>query len=431
MIFKNNALNRPDLLIYFDYYYPYRNKDGSINSDFDEWSGKILDLKNKKNIFDILSLAVIIDSLTMHSKIIYVTVPSHSPNSEECGLQQVVKEVIKIHSGHRVDGTKYLKRYKTIDKLSKGGNRSFDVHVNSINIINPELVKNENIMLLDDVYTTGNSINACSEILYKAGARSVQKVVIGKTNRNKLDKHYILRTKSLVYFDGEGGICLNLALNGEMRAEEINKSIISDNKSIQENRSEIKKIPIKNKDQKSKCNNKKEEYPNQNYNNAGYNSEIGTFFCNAQSTKDNDGDIDRQWFTDLGYSEKNRDYVSDGEWGVFWTVQYWNSKYSFALEDQFTDGDVCVKFIIPFRKINYQKEYNEIFEFVSCLNNMLPYNIFLNQDCLIVVAAEYFIDDREYLLEDEKEFTKLHNDIIIYIELLKKNINKIQTKYYY
>jgi predicted amidophosphoribosyltransferase len=79
------------------------------------------------------------------------------------------------------DASGCLVRIKKIAKLAHGGDRSKNVHLESIEVRNPGLIKGRDVLLLDDVAKTGNSLEACAELLIKAGARSVECATIGKT----------------------------------------------------------------------------------------------------------------------------------------------------------------------------------------------------------------------------------------------------------
>jgi len=82
--------------------------------------------------------------------------------------------------GTRVDGSDCLVRTTKIDKLAHGGDRSIEVHLQSIAVALPELIRKRDVLLLDDVMRTGNSLFACRKLLLDAGARSVQCAAIGR-----------------------------------------------------------------------------------------------------------------------------------------------------------------------------------------------------------------------------------------------------------
>jgi ComF family protein len=48
-----------------------------------------------------------------------------------------------------------------------------DTVAEAFRVIHPRLVTGENVLLVDDVFTTGATVSACAEVLIAAGARSV------------------------------------------------------------------------------------------------------------------------------------------------------------------------------------------------------------------------------------------------------------------
>lgn len=88
----------------------------------------------------------------------------------------------RIGTSHRItNATRVLQRVKDIVSGHNGGERSLELHYKSIGYNSPELFKGKDVLLHDDVYTTGSSMQACSNILKYFGARSVSFLVIGKT----------------------------------------------------------------------------------------------------------------------------------------------------------------------------------------------------------------------------------------------------------
>ncbi|MAG44978.1 hypothetical protein CL633_03775 [bacterium] len=53
--------------------------------------------------------------------------------------------------------------------------------IQSFQCIRPDLVKNKNIILIDDVCTTGATLSECRKTLLKSGARNVLSLVLAKT----------------------------------------------------------------------------------------------------------------------------------------------------------------------------------------------------------------------------------------------------------
>ena len=110
------------------------------NGENSEWFAKQLD--------DILA-----NDLTI------LTVPPHTPNKES-GLTTLLKDICKKHN--ILDASSCLRRTKKIDKLASGGPRSIKIHLDSIKLVDPQLLEGrDKILLIDDIKSTGNSLFAC------------------------------------------------------------------------------------------------------------------------------------------------------------------------------------------------------------------------------------------------------------------------------
>lgn len=48
------------------------------------------------------------------------------------------------------------------------------------NVINSQKIQNKNILLIDDIYTTGSTVDECSKVLKQNGAKSVNVLTIAK-----------------------------------------------------------------------------------------------------------------------------------------------------------------------------------------------------------------------------------------------------------
>ena len=158
-------------------YHPYRIF-GEKNPSFDKNSGLILDLKNGKASG--INWAFTLINPFLGENFAITVVPSHDSQKTDSPIKEVARLLIK--SGpNRIDATNCLVRHKTIPKLAHGGSRSINVHLESIQLCNIHLFAGRQILVFDDVQTSGNSLLACSKLLEDAGAFIVRSLSIAKT----------------------------------------------------------------------------------------------------------------------------------------------------------------------------------------------------------------------------------------------------------
>lgn len=178
-------LNLPEIF-YLGVYQPLT---GECEGDFDftEYTSRVLDLKNC-NSSVIENFADCISSNLQDDFDGIVVVPPHASGKDQSGIKILAQEI--ADQKKLIDMTSCLRRHKTIDKLSTGGDRSLETHLQSIKVVIQEVIQGKKLLLLDDVSTTGNSLNACQKLLEYAGANSVKCFVLGKTRRDKEDLEF-------------------------------------------------------------------------------------------------------------------------------------------------------------------------------------------------------------------------------------------------
>lgn len=166
-------------IYYIGDYYPYWLAPGYRNPNFDSFSGKILDVKENQdrgiNYFT-PKLSKIFEGI--HNSFTICIVPSHDPRDQKkSGILTIAK---KLMNENRLDGTMCLRRSKKIDKLATGGNRSISVHLNSITLHDTHLITGNNVIIFDDVTTSGNSMLACKMIIERANPAGVIMFALSK-----------------------------------------------------------------------------------------------------------------------------------------------------------------------------------------------------------------------------------------------------------
>lgn len=177
LVFINESWNNTgEIVVYSNYHKYWLDRERRIkNPLFDVFSGKILDLKEGQvsavRYFYNLLDAEICKDVTM------CVVPSSDSSKLTTGIGMLAEMLAR---NERVDKVYFLRRTKDIDKLSQGGRRDRQVHLQSIATVQEMDISGDIVLLMDDVTTTGNSLYVCKEILLQAGAEHVEMFALGK-----------------------------------------------------------------------------------------------------------------------------------------------------------------------------------------------------------------------------------------------------------
>ena len=94
-------------------------------------------------------------------------------------LPQVIK---RLPQGYNIiDATSCLERVQSIQSAHRGGARSYHLHKMTIQLRNKALIEGKDVLLFDDIVTTGNSMLACCDILRQANPKSIVCFCLGRT----------------------------------------------------------------------------------------------------------------------------------------------------------------------------------------------------------------------------------------------------------
>ncbi|GAX38096.1 phosphoribosyltransferase [Nodularia sp. NIES-3585] len=163
-------------LFYLGFYCP---KDSGY---FNEYSNTILELKDQKEDSINFFLKEIRNFLS-DEDISIATVPSGKSINQSSGIRELAKQLVKSYSKF-TDAVFCLERFE-----DSNGDRTIEKHLKTIKVANSSVIKNKKVILMDDVLTTGTSIQACQKLLLEAGAKEIKVIVLGKTIRNVEDAH--------------------------------------------------------------------------------------------------------------------------------------------------------------------------------------------------------------------------------------------------
>src|SRR5262245_28461997 len=186
MVFLNSEVNDSDDIFSLGIYYPVA--DSRFRTD--SLSKAILNIKYRQDddpdpqpwkqrnkTIALENFRRKLDSM-LSREIAIAVVPSHKPSSNLTGIQELAR---RLAANGRIDATSCLVRHKSIPKQAKGGTRSVERHLQTIRVEHAELIIGREVLLLDDVTTTGKSLEACKQLLLAAGAAAVKCVALGRT----------------------------------------------------------------------------------------------------------------------------------------------------------------------------------------------------------------------------------------------------------
>lgn len=155
------------------WYYPA----GHPKAD-DRFSKMIIFLKRALPFAIAYFTKAIQNSLDRDANYFVVTVPSHDPDFVN-GITKVAKQLCKVDKRF-MDATEAVKRNTWADSFCKTNNRN-EHTLRSTIVINPQIIKNRNILLLDDLSSSGTSLLTVEKMLLEAGAASVTPLAMAQT----------------------------------------------------------------------------------------------------------------------------------------------------------------------------------------------------------------------------------------------------------
>ena len=129
-----------------------------------------------------------LDKLNLKNKTknyIIIPIPLHKNRLKERGFNQseIISKIIseKLNLNIKNNILTRLKETKPQAELKNWEERKENLK-NSFSINNSEEIKNKNIILIDDVYTSGSTINEAVKSLRGAGAKKIITFVVAKVN---------------------------------------------------------------------------------------------------------------------------------------------------------------------------------------------------------------------------------------------------------
>ncbi|MBD2485094.1 ComF family protein [Planktothrix sp. FACHB-1365] len=219
----------PDVF-YLGFYHPryiYYENCYEDNEYFNEYSHTILELKDGK--YDAINFFLKeLKYFLSDEDIAITTVPPHTSANSSSGIRELAKQLVKSYINF-TDAVSCLERFQNSSR-----NRTKDNHLKSIKVANSSVIQDKKVILMDDVLTTGSSIQVCKTLLLEAGAKEVKVIVLGKTIRNVEDAHYFIEQNQDEYIK-ETLDELNLEHNLVMQQYEMETDYLTEEESNEHN----------------------------------------------------------------------------------------------------------------------------------------------------------------------------------------------------
>lgn len=153
---------------------------GVQNTKFDAFSQKILNIKHDKPVDDdiIYFTEQLRNIISDTEKYVICVIPKHTIGTAPSGIRTIAK---RLCNPPIIDGIDVIFRSKETDKKTSGRNRDINLEIESLSVTNDYIIKDQQVLLLDDVSTSGSSLRAGKYILRKAGAKLVAMYALGLT----------------------------------------------------------------------------------------------------------------------------------------------------------------------------------------------------------------------------------------------------------
>ena len=122
---------------------------------------------------------------------IIIPVPIHAKRKKQRGYNQselIAKEIAKLQSKLQYDNKILQKEKNTVPQSSLSKEQRKQNVQNVYKLVNQEKIRNKKIILLDDIYTTGNTVNACAKLLKENGAKEIIVLTIAKDEIKSIEK---------------------------------------------------------------------------------------------------------------------------------------------------------------------------------------------------------------------------------------------------
>lgn len=139
-----------------------------------KYQGQTVSLKTFRNIF------LEISASEFHNPDLIIPVPLHPKKLRQRGFNQSVILARALFDNKLVDHSILERVRNTAPQTGLNGKERRRNLKNAFQITDKKSVNNKKIVLVDDVFTTGTTVNECARILKRAGAKKVMVLTLAR-----------------------------------------------------------------------------------------------------------------------------------------------------------------------------------------------------------------------------------------------------------
>jgi hypothetical protein len=171
-------------------YYPKYDRQ---YKDMDKFSDMILDIKKDEKKLDPQSgeyyyykkainyfTNQLRSILSDTEEYVICVIPTHAVGTAPSGIRTIAK---RLCSPPIIDGTDVLSRAFEIPKKAIGGNRDLQKEIESLIVSDENIIRDRQVLLMDDITTTGTSLKAGKYRMERAGVALIALLALAKTQR--------------------------------------------------------------------------------------------------------------------------------------------------------------------------------------------------------------------------------------------------------
>ncbi len=196
-IFRDPETNKlidsePENIITLGKYYPKYDRQ---YKDMDMFSSMVLDIKKDERELDPQSgeyyyYKKAINYFTMQlrsilsetEEFVICVIPTHAKGRAPSGIRTIAK---RLCSPPIIDGTDVLSRALEIPKKAISGSRDLQKEIESLIMSDENIIRDRQVLLMDDITTTGTSLKAGKYRMERVGATIIAMLALAETAKTQ------------------------------------------------------------------------------------------------------------------------------------------------------------------------------------------------------------------------------------------------------